>query len=62
MGLLSPPIRIGTLEPVLLVDSVLRWGPVSVLTARPARIPRILVEDLTGVTPQTFRRAAEPRC
>ncbi|MBA3818067.1 MAG: hypothetical protein H0X17_04200 [Deltaproteobacteria bacterium] len=62
MGILAPPLRIGTLEPVLLTDPVLRWGPVSVLAARPPRTPRIVVEDLRGITPASFRRTAEPWC
>jgi hypothetical protein len=61
MGVLSQPLRVGTLEPVVLVDTVPRWGPVSVLTARPLR-PRIVVEVYRGVTPASFRRTAEPRC
>jgi len=60
MSPLSPPIRVGRFEPVILVDTVIRWGPVSVLTARPSRT-RILVEDSIGITPSTFRRS-EPRC
>ena len=56
---LSPPVRIGRYEPIILVDVVIQWGPVSVITARPAK-PRILVEDATGFT--TFRRTTEPRC
>ena len=57
---LQPPVRIGRFEPVVLVDEVIRWGPVSVITARPTRM-RILVEDATGITPAAFRRS-EPRC
>jgi len=62
MGLLSPPVRVGTHEPWILADKVVRWGPVSVLTARPTRPPRIVVEDVSGVTPMIFRHTAEPRC
>jgi len=59
---LSPPVRVGRYEPVILVDAVLRWGPVSVLTARPAHSrTRIIVEHAEGLTPTTFRRT-EPRC
>ena len=57
---LQPPVRIGRFEPVILVDDVIRWGPVSVITAQPS-CARILVEDSTGITPATFRRT-EPRC
>jgi hypothetical protein len=58
---LLPPVRIGRIEPTILVDTVIRWGPVSVLTARPIG-SRILVEHADhGVTPMTFRRS-EPRC
>jgi hypothetical protein len=57
---LQPPVRVGRFEPVILVDAVIRWGPVSVLTARPSR-PRILVEESRGITPAAFRRT-EPRC
>jgi hypothetical protein len=56
---LSPPVRIGRFEPVIL-DSVVRWGPVCVLTARPTR-HRIQVEYAYGHTPATLRRS-EPRC
>ena len=60
MSPLMPPVRVGQYEPTILVDTVIRWGPVSVLTARPTRT-RILVEDAIGLTPSTFRRS-EPRC
>lgn len=65
MGLLSPPVRVGTHEPWILADTVVRWGPVSVLTARPTRPPRIIVEDATGITPSLLRAGrhpSEPRC
>ena len=55
---LCPPVQIGH-DPVIL-DTVVRWGPVSVITARPART-RIIVEHAVGLTPSTFRRT-EPRC
>lgn len=64
MSPLMPPVRVGRYEPTILVDTVIRWGPVSVLTARPSagRLgARILVEDAIGLTPSTFRRS-EPRC
>ena len=58
---LMPPVRLGRFEPTILVDKVVRWGPCCVLTARPARTPRIIVEIADGLTPSTFRRT-EPRC
>jgi hypothetical protein len=57
---MHPPIRVGRFEPILLADTVIRWGPVSVLTARPSRT-RIIVEHAHGYTPDAFRRT-EPRC
>jgi hypothetical protein len=59
---LSPPVRIGRSEPVILVDTVIRWGPVCVLTARPARDPAIIVEYAAGLTPITFRRTELSKC
>jgi hypothetical protein len=53
-------MRVGRFEPILLADTVIRWGPVSVLTARPSRT-RIIVEHAHGYTPDAFRRT-EPRC
>lgn len=61
MSPLSPPVRVGRFEPVLLVDTVVHWGPVSVLTARPSHPPCIIVEDARGLSPAAFRRT-EPRC
>ena len=60
MTRLHPPIQVGRYAPVLLTDNVVRWGPVSVLTARPTR-PRIIVEVASGYGPEIFRRT-EPRC
>lgn len=69
MGLLSPPLRIGTAPLRHNFDVVVRWGPVSVLAAsplvglaqRPVRRPAIVVEDVRGVRPSTFR-VPVPRC
>jgi hypothetical protein len=57
---LHPPIAVGRFAPIVLADTVIRWGPVSVLTARSTR-PRIVVEVASGYTPEIFRRT-EPRC
>jgi len=57
---LSPPVAVGRYQPLILVDAVIRWGPVSVLTARP-RKPKIIVEYANGYSPSAFRRT-EPRC
>lgn len=62
MSPLLPPVRIGRSEPIILVDTVLRWGPCCVLTARPAREPAIIVEYAVGLTPITFRRTELPKC
>jgi hypothetical protein len=61
VGLLSPPVAIHAVPRVILTDPIKRWGPVSVLTARPTRATAILVEYHTGLTPAMFR-CPEPRC
>ncbi len=65
MSPLSPPVRIGRGEPVILVDTVLRWGPCCVLTARPVYEPAIIVEYVDGrhqIPAITFRRTELPKC
>lgn len=70
MGLLSPPLRIGTAPLRHNFDAVVRWGPISVLGAAPlggllaqraVRRPAIVVENMRGVRPSTFR-VPVPRC
>ena len=63
MSPLSPPVRIGRGEPVILVDTVLRWGPCCVLSPPAcAREPAIIVEYVDGLTPITFRRTELSKC
>ena len=58
MAPLSEPVRI---PDDASDDTVIRWGPVSVLTARPLGTRILVVNAERGVTPTTFRRS-EPRC